>query len=139
MIDFETEFLRIKKIAYQLTEKTYGKLVAELHMAGFDQQKELFDMFFKSGEASKQAEIDSLKAQLANESKRLDFMLKDNRVVVINTNWNENNERVGEGFCVNNVCWIDGWDRLTSSVHETERGAIDAAMIEAEQENGHSF
>lgn len=86
---------------------------------------------------SKQAEIDSLRAQLANESKRLDFMLKDNRVVVINTNRNENNERVGEGFCVNNVCWIDGWDRLTSSVHETERGAIDAAMIEAAQENSH--
>lgn len=63
MIDFETEFLRIKKIAYQLTEKTYGKLVAELHMAGFDQQKELFEMFFKSGEASKQAEIELLKAQ----------------------------------------------------------------------------
>ncbi|WP_394651370.1 hypothetical protein [uncultured Acinetobacter sp.] len=65
MIDFENEFLKIKKIAYQLTEKTYGKLVAELHMAGFDQQKELFEMFFKSGAESKQAEIDSLKAQLA--------------------------------------------------------------------------
>lgn len=65
MIDFENEFLKIKKIAYQLTEKTYGKLVAELHMAGFDQQKELFEMFFKSGAESKQAEINSLKAQLA--------------------------------------------------------------------------
>ena len=67
----------------------------------------------------------------AKDAERLDFMLQENMVVSTDINWGENFERTGEGFCVNAVYWIDGWDRLTSTVHQTKREAIDAAMIEA--------
>ena len=67
----------------------------------------------------------------AKDTERLDFMLKENMVVSTDINWGENFERTGEGFCVNAVYWIDGWDRLTSTVHQTKREAIDAAMLEA--------
>lgn len=67
----------------------------------------------------------------AKDTERLDFMLKENMVVSNNINWDENLERTGEGFCVNAVYWIDGWDRLTLTVHKTKREAIDAAMVEA--------
>lgn len=67
----------------------------------------------------------------AKDAVRLDFMLKENMVVSNDINWDENFERTGEGFCVNAVYWIDGWDRLTSTVHQTKREAIDAAMVEA--------
>lgn len=67
----------------------------------------------------------------AKDAERLDFMLQENMVVSTDINWDENFERTGEGFCVNAVYWIDGWYRLTSTVHQTKREAIDAAMVEA--------
>ena len=67
----------------------------------------------------------------AKDTARLDFMLEENRVVSTDINCDENYERTDEGFCVNAVYWIDGWDRLTTSVHKTKREAIDAAMVEA--------
>lgn len=64
----------------------------------------------------------------AKDTSRLDFMLQENKVVTTDINVDENYERTGEGFCVNAVYWIDGWDRLTETVHQTKREAIDEAI-----------
>lgn len=64
----------------------------------------------------------------AKDTARLDFMLQENKVITTDINVDENYERTGEGFCVNAVYWIDGWDRLTETVHQTKREAIDEAM-----------
>lgn len=96
-----------------------------------------FDLFKSGWLAAKALEAKKLEGCVvvpvdqAKDTERLDFMLKENMVVSNDINWNENLERTGEGFCVNAVYWIDGWDRLTSTVHQTKREAIDAAMIEA--------
>jgi len=71
----------------------------------------------------------------AKDTARLDFMLKESRVVSTDANYDENYDKTGEGFCVNEVYWIDGWDRLTETVHQTKREAIDKAMI-VESESG---
>ncbi|MDI9733040.1 hypothetical protein QM259_12165 [Acinetobacter baumannii] len=68
----------------------------------------------------------------AKDAARLDFMLKEHRVICTDTNYDENYELTDEGFCVNEVYWIDGWDRLTETVHQTKREAIDKAMEASE-------
>lgn len=68
----------------------------------------------------------------AKDTARLDFMLLENKVVSTDINVDENYERTGEGFCVNAVYWIDGWDRLTETVHQTKREAIDKAIEASE-------
>ncbi|ELZ9146968.1 hypothetical protein RHK97_002544 [Acinetobacter baumannii] len=68
----------------------------------------------------------------AKDAARLDFMLKEHRVICTDTNYDENYELSDEGFCVNEVYWIDGWDRLTETVHQTKREAIDKAMEASE-------
>ncbi|EHU2650196.1 hypothetical protein ACIN5162_1793 [Acinetobacter baumannii OIFC0162] len=68
----------------------------------------------------------------AKDAARLDFMLQKPRVVISDVNYDENYDKTGEGFCVNEVYWIDGWDRLTETVHQTKREAIDKAMEASE-------
>lgn len=71
----------------------------------------------------------------AKDTARLDFMLQEPRLVTTDVNYDENYDKTGEGFCVNAVYWISGWERLTETVHQTKREAIDKAMI-VESESG---
>ena len=66
----------------------------------------------------------------AKDTERLDFMLDGGRLVKTNDIRNDDYEVIAEGFCVNEVYWIDGFDRLTETVHQTKREAIDAAIQE---------
>lgn len=93
------------------------------------------DMWMAWFEAKAQAVPEGyvlINEEQAKDTARLDFMLKEHRVICTDTNYDENYELTDEGFCVNEVYWIDGWDRLTKTVHKTEREAIDQAMSGAE-------
>lgn len=67
----------------------------------------------------------------AKDTARLDFLLEKGRIVSEKTNYNDDNIPVGTGLCVCDVYWIDGMDRLTESIHKSDREAIDAAIVEA--------
>ncbi|MEB3865938.1 hypothetical protein MSG66_18205 [Acinetobacter sp. IK31] len=69
----------------------------------------------------------------AKDTARLDFMLQEPRLVTTDINYDENYDKTGEGFCVNAVYWISGWERLTETVHQTKREAIDEVMVEASE------
>lgn len=64
----------------------------------------------------------------AKDTARLDFMLAKGRIISEKTNYNECYKPIATGLCVCDVYWIDGMDRLTESLHQTDREAIDAAM-----------
>lgn len=66
----------------------------------------------------------------AKDTARLDFMLEKGRIVSEKTNYSNDNKPVDNGLCVCDVYWIDGMDRLTETVHNSPREAIDAAMVE---------
>lgn len=75
----------------------------------------------------------------AKDTERLNFLLGDDRYIrtaVKRDIQNEDYEKIGEHYLFTEVYWIDGWDYHENTSSDTERGAIDKAIIEA-QEQGH--
>ena len=72
----------------------------------------------------------------AKDTDRLNFLLGGDRyirTVVHRDIQNEDFEKIGEHYLFTEVYWIDGWDYHENSSSQSERGAIDKAMIEAQE------
>lgn len=71
---------------------------------------------------------------LAKDTERLNFLICGNkyiRTVVQRDIENDDYEKIGEHYLFTELHWIDGWDYHENTSSDTERGAIDKAMIEA--------
>ena len=72
------------------------------------------------------------------DTERLNFLLGDNRyirTVVQRDIKNEDYEKTGEHYLFTELFWIDGWDYHENTSSQSERGAIDKAMIEAQEQS----
>ena len=73
----------------------------------------------------------------AKDTERLNFLIGGNRyirTVVKRDIQNEDYKKTGEHYLFTEVYWIDGWDYHENTSSQSERGAIDKAMIEAARE-----
>ncbi|WP_448761850.1 hypothetical protein [Acinetobacter tandoii] len=74
----------------------------------------------------------------AKDTERLNFLLGDNRyirTVVQRDIENEDYEKTGEHYLFTELFWIDGWDYHENTSSQSERGAIDKAMIKAQEQS----
>ena len=72
----------------------------------------------------------------AKDTDRLNFLLggeKYIRTVIHRDIQNDEYEKIGEHFQLTEVFWIDGFDYWENTSSDSERGAIDKAMIEAQE------
>lgn len=72
----------------------------------------------------------------AKDTERLNFLLggeKCTRTVMHRDIQNDEYEKIGEHFQLTEVFWIDGFDYWENTSSDSERGAIDKAMIEAQE------
>lgn len=72
----------------------------------------------------------------AKDTERLNYLLGDNRyirTVVKRDKVDEDYNKLGEHYLFTEVYWIDGWDYNENSSSDTERGAIDKAIVEEQQ------
>lgn len=71
----------------------------------------------------------------AKDTERLNFLICGNsiRTVVQRDIENDDYEKIGEHYLFTELYWIDGWDYHENTSSDTERGAIDKAMIEAQE------
>lgn len=72
----------------------------------------------------------------AKDTDRLNFLLggeKYIRTVTHRDIQNDEYEKIGEHFQLAEVFWIDGFDYWENTSSNSERGAIDKAMIEARE------
>lgn len=70
------------------------------------------------------------------DTDRLNFLLggeKYIRTVIHRDIQNDEYEKIGEHFQLTEVFWIDGFDYWENTSSDSERGAIDKAMIEAQE------
>ena len=73
------------------------------------------------------------------DTDRLNFLLggeKYIRTVIHRDIQNDEYEKIGEHFQLTEVFWIDGFDYWENTSSDSERGAIDKAMIEAQEQKG---
>ncbi|QXW27171.1 hypothetical protein KXJ74_07090 [Acinetobacter johnsonii] len=73
---------------------------------------------------------------MAKDTDRLNFLLGGDRyirTVAQRDIQNEDYEKIGEHYLFTEVYWIDGWDYHENSSSQSERGAIDKAMIEVRE------
>lgn len=73
----------------------------------------------------------------AKDTERLNFLICGNkyiRTVVQRDIENDDYEKIGEHYLFTELHWIDGWDYHENTSSDTERGAIDKAMIEAQEQ-----
>ena len=74
----------------------------------------------------------------AKDTERLNFLLGGDRYIrtaVKRDIQNEDYEKIGEHYLFTEVYWIDGWDYYENTSSDTERGAIDKAIIEAQEQS----
>jgi hypothetical protein len=74
----------------------------------------------------------------AKDTERLNFLLggaDSIRTVVQRDIQNADYEVVGNHHLFTEVYWIDGWDYHENTSAQSERGAIDKAMIEAQEQS----
>ena len=74
----------------------------------------------------------------AKDTERLNFLICGNkyiRTVVQRDIENDDYEKIGEHYLFTELHWIDGWDYHENTSSDTERGAIDKAMIEAQEQD----
>lgn len=72
----------------------------------------------------------------AKDTDRLNFLLggeKYIRTVIHRDIQNDEYEKIGEHFQLTEVFWIDGFDYWENTSSDSERGAIDKAMIGAQE------
>lgn len=72
----------------------------------------------------------------AKDTDRLNFLLggeKYIRTVIHRDIQNDEYEKIGEHFQLTEVFWIDGFDYWENTSSDSERGAIDKAMLEAQE------
>ena len=72
----------------------------------------------------------------AKDTDRLNFLLGGEeyiRTVIHRDIQNDECEKIGEHFQLTEVFWIDGFYFLENTSSDSERGAIDKAMIEAQE------
>ena len=72
----------------------------------------------------------------AKDTDRLNFLLggeKYIRTVIHRDIQNDEYEKIGEHFQLTEVFWIDGFDYWENTSSDSEHGAIDKAMIEAQE------
>ena len=72
----------------------------------------------------------------AKDTDRLNFLLGGEtyiRTVTHRDIQNDEYEKIGEHFQLTEVFWIDGFDYWENTSSDSERGAIDKAMIEAQE------
>lgn len=73
----------------------------------------------------------------AKDTERLNFLLSDSRyvrTVVERDIQNDDYEVTGKHFLFTELYWIDGWDYHENTSSGTARGALDKAMIEAQEQ-----
>ncbi|EXB47249.1 hypothetical protein J522_1900 [Acinetobacter baumannii 146457] len=120
--DFEDAFLGAGGKPYQL-EKEDGEYTSSQAYFGW--------MMWKAAKLHEKLQLKGFTVvpeDQAKDTARLDFMLAKGRIISEKTNYNECSKPIATGLCVCDVYWIDGMDRLTESLHQTDREAIDAAM-----------
>ena len=74
----------------------------------------------------------------AKDTDRLNFLLGGEtyiRTVTHRDIQNDEYEKIGEHFQLTEVFWIDGFDYWENTSSNSERGAIDKAMIEAQEQS----
>ncbi|OTG82386.1 hypothetical protein [Acinetobacter sp. ANC 4648] len=77
-------------------------------------------------------------ADQVKDTERLNFLLDDSRyvrTVVERDIEDEDYNKIGKHFMYAEVYWIDGWDYHESTSSNSMRGAIDKAMIEAQEQS----
>jgi hypothetical protein len=100
-----------------------------------------FNLFKKGWQAKSQAAPEGfvlVPEDQAKDTERLNFLLGDNRyirTVVQRDIENEDYEKTGEHYLFTELYWIDGWDYHENTSAQSERGAIDKAMIEAQEQS----
>lgn len=119
----------------------YWELLPKANHQACTHHEELFNTWVVSKSKAVPEGFVLVPEDQAKDTERLNFLLGDNRyirTVVQRDIENEDYEKTGEHYLFTELYWIDGWDYHENTSAQSERGAIDKAMIEAQEQSHES-